>query len=51
MEKTETKRKLRDDLTQEERERLERYGSIEFRSARSAWDPGTAKFIPSRTQH
>jgi hypothetical protein len=33
MEKTETKRKLREDLTTEERERAERIGSIEFKSA------------------
>lgn len=26
-------RKLRDDLTPEERERFERYGSVEFKSA------------------
>jgi hypothetical protein len=44
-------RKIRDNLTAEERERLEKYGSIEFKSARPAWDPGTAKFIPSREQH
>ena len=30
---TETKRKLRDDLTKEEKERLEKYGSLEFKSA------------------
>jgi hypothetical protein len=29
----ETKRKLRDDLTKEELERLEKYGSIDFKSA------------------
>jgi hypothetical protein len=28
-----TKRKPRENLTQEERERLEKYGSIEFKSA------------------
>lgn len=33
MEKTETKRKLREDLTPEEKDRLEKYGSIEFKSA------------------
>jgi len=32
MRKTETKRKLRDDLTPEEREKAERIGSIEFKS-------------------
>jgi hypothetical protein len=50
MKQTET-RKLRTDLTPEERERAERIGSIDFKSARPAWDPGTAKFIPSREQH
>jgi hypothetical protein len=30
---TETKRKPRADLTAEERERLEKYGSIDFKSA------------------
>jgi hypothetical protein len=33
MKKTETNRKVRKDLSQEERERLEKYGSIEFKSA------------------
>ena len=33
MTKTETTRKLRDDLTQEEREKVEKIGSIEFKSA------------------
>jgi hypothetical protein len=33
MEKTETKRKLREDLTPEQREKAERIGSIEFKSA------------------
>jgi hypothetical protein len=33
MQKQETKRKLRDDLTAEEREKAERVGSIEFKSA------------------
>jgi hypothetical protein len=32
MQKTET-RKLREDLTPEQRERLEKYGAIEFKSA------------------
>jgi hypothetical protein len=35
MQKAETKRKLRDDLTPEEREKVERIGSIEFKSARA----------------
>jgi hypothetical protein len=33
MKTTETKRKLRDDLTKEELERLQKYGSIDFKSA------------------
>jgi hypothetical protein len=33
MEKAETKRKLRDDLTPEQREKAERIGGIEFKSA------------------
>jgi hypothetical protein len=33
MQKAETKRKLRDDLTPEGREKAERIGSIEFKSA------------------
>jgi hypothetical protein len=33
MTKQETKRKLREDLTQEEKDRLEKYGPIEFKSA------------------
>jgi hypothetical protein len=33
MEKTETKQKLRDDLTPEQRKKAERIGSIEFKSA------------------
>jgi hypothetical protein len=47
----EQKRKLRQDLTPEQREKAERIGSLEFKSARPAWDPGVAKFIPSREQH
>jgi hypothetical protein len=35
MNQQETKRKLRQDLTAEELERLEKYGSIEFKSARA----------------
>jgi hypothetical protein len=33
MEKTETTRKLREDLTPEQREKAEKIGSIEFKSA------------------
>jgi hypothetical protein len=36
MDKAETKRKLREDLTPEERERFEKYGAIEFKSAGAA---------------
>jgi hypothetical protein len=43
--------RLRSDLTPAEREKAERIGRIEFQSARPAWDPGVAKFIPSREQH
>jgi len=50
MQTTET-RKIRTDLIPEELERLAKFGAIEFKSARPAWDPGTAKFIPSREQH
>jgi len=38
---TQTERKVRTDLTVEEKARLEKYGAIEFKSARSAWDQGT----------
>ena len=44
-------RKIRQDLTKEELERLAKFGAIEFKSARPAWDPGTALFIPSKAQH
>jgi len=44
-------RKIRTDLTQAEKERLEKFGSISFKSARPAWDPGRVKFIPSQAQH
>jgi hypothetical protein len=44
-------RKIRENLTQAEQERMEKYGSIEFKSARPAWDPGRVKFLPSREQH
>jgi hypothetical protein len=51
---TETKRKLREDLTPEEREKAERIGSIEFDSPRNPFRyraHETVKFIPSRAQH
>jgi hypothetical protein len=48
MEKTE--RKLRSDLTAEQRERAERIGDLSFRSHRQP-DMRVEKFIPSREQH
>ena len=47
------KRKLRDDLTQEQREKAERIGSFEFKSNRKRYRShgDVAKFIPSREQH
>ncbi len=47
----ETKRKLREDLTPEQREQAEKIGSIEFKSARYSQMRRFAKFIPSREQH
>jgi hypothetical protein len=44
-------RKTRENLTAEEKARLEKHGAIEFKSARPAWDPGATKFIPSQAQH
>jgi hypothetical protein len=35
-----TERKVRDNLTDDEKARLEKYGAVMFKSARSAWDPG-----------
>jgi hypothetical protein len=43
-------RKIRNDLTAEELERLEHYGSISFKSIRRP-DMRVEKFIPSKTQH
>jgi hypothetical protein len=43
-------RKVRQDLTPEERERLERHGGIDFRSIRAP-DRRVQPFISSRTQH
>jgi hypothetical protein len=46
------KRKLRDDLTEEQRERAERVGSLPAgQKLKTAWSTRTEKFIPSRTQH
>jgi hypothetical protein len=47
---TET-RKLRQDLTPDQRERAERIGDLSFKSSRPVWDPASYKFIPSREQH
>jgi hypothetical protein len=43
-------RKLRSDLTEAEKARLEKFGSLTFRSIRRP-DMRVEKFIPSRTQH
>ena len=46
-------RKLREDLSPQERERFERYGALCFKSIENiqpAWRR-TEKFIPSREQH
>jgi hypothetical protein len=46
-------RKVRDDLTAEEKARLEKYGTIEFKSTRPLdyRSHETFRFIPSRDQH
>jgi len=47
-------RKVRDNLTQEERERLEKYGTFEFKSRRPLDYRSRGKvykFIPSKEQH
>jgi len=44
---TETKRKLREDLTPEQREQAERIGCVEFRSPRNPFSTGPTK--PSST--
>jgi hypothetical protein len=50
MAKTET-RKLREDLTPEQRERAERIGSLpEGQKIKTAWDMRVEHFVPSRTQ-
>jgi hypothetical protein len=43
-------RKIRDNLTVEERERLEKHGALSFKSVRRP-DMRVEKFIPSRTQY
>jgi hypothetical protein len=43
-------RKIRADLTVEELERLQKYGSLSFKSIRRV-DRRIEKFIPSKAQH
>jgi hypothetical protein len=43
-------RKIRENLTKEELDRLQEYGSLSFKSIRRP-DMRVEKFIPSRTQH
>ena len=43
-------RKIRTDLTAEEKARLEKFGSIRFKSIRRV-DMRVEKFIPSKGQH
>jgi hypothetical protein len=42
--------RIREDLTKEEAERLQKYGSLSFKSIRRP-DMRVQKFIPSREQH
>jgi hypothetical protein len=52
MQKQETTRKLRGDLTPEQQERAERIGSLPTgQKIKTAWDMRVEKFIPSRAQH
>jgi hypothetical protein len=45
-------RKIREDLTQEEREKAERIGSLPTgQRIKTAWGMRVEKFIPSREQH
>jgi hypothetical protein len=47
-----TKRKLRTDLSAEQREQAERIGSLPAgQRIKTAWDMRVQKFIPSKTQH
>jgi hypothetical protein len=49
---TETKRKLRADLTMEQREQAERIGRLPAgQNIKTAWSMRVEKFIPSREQH
>jgi hypothetical protein len=50
MTKKASERKLRSDLTPEQRERAERIGSLDYKSHRFP-DMRVEKFIPSREQH
>jgi hypothetical protein len=47
---TKETRKLRSDLTAQEIERLEKFGSLTFKSIRKI-DRRVEKFIPSKDQH
>jgi hypothetical protein len=47
---TKEPRKLRQDLTAQEIERLEKFGSLTFKSIRKI-DRRVEKFIPSKDQH
>jgi hypothetical protein len=52
MQKQETKRKLREDLSPEQRERAERIGSLpKGQRIKTAWSMRVEKFIPSQAQH
>jgi hypothetical protein len=45
-------RKLREDLTPEEREMAEMIGSLPAgQKIKTAWDMRVEKFLPSKTQH
>jgi hypothetical protein len=47
-----TSRKLRNDLTLEQREQAERIGSLPAgQRIKTAWSMRVEKFIPSRAQH
>jgi hypothetical protein len=49
---TEHPRKLRNDLTPEQREQAERIGSLPAgQRIKTAWSMRSEKFIPSREQH
>lgn len=45
-----SERKVRDNLTEQERARLEKFGSLAFRSHRRP-DMRVEKFFPSKDQH